>query len=139
MSHVEHASTSSGVRNRDAVELRSYAGETRAHAHDHHQVVIPIRGAMEIEVDGKGGRLERGSRVFVPAGARHAFRGLGENRFVVVDLIASAADGAPVFAALDVALARLVARVDPRDARFWLAAFRDLLLPPGGKRLRDGR
>lgn len=134
-----HADGSLRARGCDAVHIRSYATESAAHAHDHHQVVIPIRGAMEIEVDGKGGRLQRGARVFVPAGARHAFRGLGENRFVVVDLAAGAADGAPVFAALDGALARLVARVDQRDARFWLAAFRDLLLPPCGKRPRDSR
>lgn len=123
----------------DALHIRSYAEATAAHAHDHHQVVVPLVGAMEIEVDGQAARLAPGARVFVPAGARHTFCGVGENRFMVVDLAAHACDDARIFAPLDETLARLVARADPREACAWLPAFRDALLPPNAMRPRDAR
>ncbi|GAP66216.1 transcriptional regulator, AraC family [Mizugakiibacter sediminis] len=98
-----------------ALDFRSYAATAAAHSHGWHQLVLPWRGELELEIDGRGGRVARGCAAVVGAGARHAFEARGANRFLVVDL---AADD-------DARLARLGERrylpLTPA-ARRWLAA-----------------
>ncbi len=69
-----------------AVHVRSYSLEREAHAHPFHQLVLPLAGRLELEVQGRAGRVADLSCVLVPAGERHAFSGSGENRFVVLDV-----------------------------------------------------
>lgn len=38
--------------------IRSYSGEVELHQHDFHQIVLPRSGAMEIELDGRGGKVD---------------------------------------------------------------------------------
>lgn len=72
------------------VELRSYSHEAALHNHEHHhQVVLPCRGRLELEIDGRGGFVTGGAGAFIPAGTRHAFLardGGGGNAFVVADI-----------------------------------------------------
>lgn len=75
--------------------LRTYGGPQASHYHaDHHQIVLPQTGRMEIEVDGRGGRVDLTQGVFVCAGASHAFAAAGGHRFLVLDVPAAGAAGA---------------------------------------------
>lgn len=55
------------------------------HRHDHVQLVLPVIGQLEIEVGGRGGRLDAARAAFVAPGADHVQAGDGANRFLVVD------------------------------------------------------
>ncbi|WP_293760578.1 AraC family transcriptional regulator [uncultured Aquitalea sp.] len=68
------------------LSLRSYPGECHSHQHDHHQLVLPVRGCLELEVDGRGGRVDAGSLAVIEAGASHGFAASGDNRFLVADV-----------------------------------------------------
>ncbi|MCE4057938.1 helix-turn-helix domain-containing protein [Pseudomonas sp. Au-Pse12] len=66
--------------------LRTYSEQVERHDHDYHQIVLPQSGAMEIEVDGRGGRVDWSQGVIIPAGTAHAFCASAANRFLVLDL-----------------------------------------------------
>lgn len=55
------------------------------HRHDHVQVVLPVVGRLEIEIAGRGGRLDTGRAAFVAPGADHVQAGDGANRFLIID------------------------------------------------------
>ncbi len=71
---------------RPSVSTRSYDGFERRHAHDHHQIVLPIAGTLDMEVGGACGRVGDGRGVLVADGMPHSFRSAGTNRFVVLDV-----------------------------------------------------
>ena len=52
--------------------LRRYLGDHGAHAHAHAQVLFGVGGTLEIEVDGRPGRVDASAGLVVPPGARHA-------------------------------------------------------------------
>lgn len=68
------------------VELRSYADQVSLHRHDYHQIVLPCRGALDLEVEHRNGQVSQGVGVFIAAGETHAFSARGKNRFIVADL-----------------------------------------------------
>jgi len=67
------------------LSLRSYGHSGPAHHHDHVQVVLPLRGALHLEIDGRGGQVGPHCAAFVAPGATHAQSALGENRFLILD------------------------------------------------------
>jgi len=72
-----------------ALDLRSYAHEVRAHDHPHHQVILALEGALDIEIGRRIGRVDSAYGALVPAGTMHAFAGIGRNRFVTLDIAAT--------------------------------------------------
>lgn len=66
--------------------LRTYRADIASHRHAFHQLVLPRTGTMELEIEGRGGRVEHGCAAFVGASQRHAFEARGANRFIVIDL-----------------------------------------------------
>lgn len=70
------------------MELRSYNVETCSHTHDFAQLVLPIRGVMELEVGNQSSMVTADSGVYIPPNERHCFAGSQENLFLVVDLLA---------------------------------------------------
>ncbi|BAI76106.1 AraC-like transcription regulator (plasmid) [Azospirillum sp. B510] len=74
---------------RPTVSARSYDGHERRHAHDHHQIVLPVTGTLDMEVGGARGRVGDGQGVLVADGVPHSFRSGGTNRFVVLDVPAA--------------------------------------------------
>ncbi|MBK1838210.1 helix-turn-helix domain-containing protein [Azospirillum sp. YIM B02556] len=74
---------------RPSVSTRSYDGHERRHAHDHHQIVLPIAGTLDMEVGGACGRVGDGHGVLVADRVPHSFRSGGANRFVVLDVPAA--------------------------------------------------
>lgn len=89
-----------------ALAVRSFGPDARTHLHlDHHQLVLPREGAQEMEVQGRGGRVDAACAVFVQAGERHVFRATepGPNCFVVLDIDQTTLDalGDDALAAVD--------------------------------------
>lgn len=99
---------------RPTVSTRSYDGHERRHAHDHHQIVLPVAGTLDMEVGGACGRVGDGRGVLVADGVPHSFRSGGTNRFVVLDVPAAglvpeaAVRACDAFFAIDGALDGLV-------------------------------
>jgi AraC-like DNA-binding protein len=69
-----------------AVSLRHYGAVEASAIHDFHQIVLGLDGSMEVVVDSVEERLDSRSAWLVPAGARHDYAGIGENRQLVLDL-----------------------------------------------------
>ncbi|CAG4886195.1 helix-turn-helix domain-containing protein [Paraburkholderia saeva] len=74
---------------RPTVSLRRYGATEATDVHDFHQVVLGLDGAMVMAVDGVGREIDSRSAWLIPAGARHDYAGIGENRQLVLDLPAS--------------------------------------------------
>ena len=70
-------------------ERRRYGADEATDLHDFHQVVLGLDGAMQMAVDGVGACIDFRSAWLVPAGARHDYAGIGENRQLVLDLPAA--------------------------------------------------
>lgn len=67
------------------LSLRSYGRDGAAHQHGHVQLVLPLHGTLELEVDGRGGYLDRFRAAVVAPQTRHAQSALEANRFLIVD------------------------------------------------------
>ena len=78
---VEHASP--------LVEPRRYSPRPFGHAHDYHQLLFGVDGAIELEIDGHAYRVDGKHGLVVPAGAHHVCAGLTENLQLVADFPAS--------------------------------------------------
>ena len=76
------------------LSLRSYAGAGCSARHDFAQLVLPITGAMDVEIDGQQGLLDRGTAAFVDAETRHAECASVRNGFLVFDFDAASIDSA---------------------------------------------
>lgn len=74
------------------LDFRTYGLAAPPHAHDFMQVVMPARGVLEMDVDGRGGRVDTQHAALIPAGATHAFEAAGVNRFIVLDIPAGEVD-----------------------------------------------
>ena len=71
------------------VSLRRYGAVEASDVHDFHQVVLGLDGAMVMAVNGVARKIDAGSAWLIPAGARHDYAGIGENRQLVLDLPAA--------------------------------------------------
>ncbi|WP_345815505.1 AraC family transcriptional regulator [Paraburkholderia sp. PREW-6R] len=71
------------------VSLRRYGATEASDVHDFHQVVLGLDGTMVMAVDGVAQQIDAGSAWLIPAGARHDYAGIGENRQLVLDLPAA--------------------------------------------------
>ena len=69
-----------------AVSLRRYGAVSACDVHAFHQVVLGVDGAMEMVVDGVGHCIDARRAWLIPAGARHEYAGIGENRQLVLDV-----------------------------------------------------
>lgn len=67
-------------------ELRQYTNDFQLHHHDHHQIVLPKRGTLDLEISQRGGLVAQGVGAFIVAGETHAFSAKYDNSFVVADL-----------------------------------------------------
>lgn len=76
----------SRLREASVTDLRHYDAAARCHSHAHHQIILPLRGALELQIEGQSGRVAALQGAIVPGDSRHTFRGIGDNRLVVVDV-----------------------------------------------------
>jgi AraC-like DNA-binding protein len=95
------------------LSLRSYAPQTLRHSHAHHQIVLPLAGVLEMEVDGRGGRVAGCQAALIAAGRDHSCEAAGENRFVVLDWVADGSDDGEIARLSDFAERRPFLAYDP--------------------------
>ena len=69
-----------------ALSLRRYGAVSACDVHSFHQIVLGVAGEMEMAVDGIGHRIDAHRAWLIPAGARHEYAGIGENRQLVLDV-----------------------------------------------------
>ncbi|WP_017464089.1 helix-turn-helix transcriptional regulator [Dyella ginsengisoli] len=69
-----------------SLDIRSYGRDGAADAHAFAQLVLPLGGSMEVDVEGRGAWLDRTRAAFVAPTARHAQSSGIANRFLVVDV-----------------------------------------------------
>lgn len=67
------------------LSFRTYGADGPLHHHDHVQIVLPMQGEMDIEVDGRGNRLDVTRAAFVAPDINHAQSAQGPNRFLILD------------------------------------------------------
>lgn len=72
---------------KDILDFRSYRDETERHAHSFWQAVLPVRGRLEMEIGGRGGAVHPGQGALIPPHVDHAFQAVGDNRFLVADVV----------------------------------------------------
>jgi len=65
--------------------FRTYGGDGVLHRHEHVQIVLPMQGEMEIEVDGRAGKLDIARAAFVAPDTSHVQSASGKNRFLILD------------------------------------------------------
>ena len=91
---------------RMSLSIRSYDGLDRVHAHDFHQIVLPVIGAMRTRVGDAVGAIAESRGAMIVSGTPHEGYVLGENRFVVFEVpcsdfisqsIVACASAAPFF------------------------------------------
>jgi AraC-like DNA-binding protein len=68
------------------LHLRSYGELTDPDRHDYGQLVLPLKGALLLEVEGRQGVLDPLRAGFVAPGAWHAQHGDASNRSIIVDI-----------------------------------------------------
>jgi AraC-like DNA-binding protein len=67
--------------------IRKYASAQSSHTHDgFHQIIVPISGNLELELDGTQGIVGHRQIGIVSQGETHAFRAASDNRFLVLDI-----------------------------------------------------
>jgi AraC-like DNA-binding protein len=71
---------------RPSLSIRSYGDAWVSHAHPYHQISLALDGRLEVEGSAGGGVVDGGHGHFIKSGAMHAFRSLGPNRFMVLDV-----------------------------------------------------
>lgn len=87
-----------------SLHLRTYDDEVKQHTHSHHQIVLPLAGALALSVDAQEGEVAHRNAAIIPAGRGHGFLANTENRFLVADVpegLAPALERLPCFVELD--------------------------------------
>lgn len=67
------------------LDIRSYDRDGVSHSHAHHQAVLPLKGDMEMEIEGQGGIVSFGQVALVAEGWRHSSAADGDNAFLILD------------------------------------------------------
>lgn len=74
--------------------MRRYGAEAAHHAHAHHQIVLPLGGVMDMEVDGRHDVVRADRAAVLSAGQAHGFHATPDSAFLVLDVSAGADSGA---------------------------------------------
>lgn len=68
------------------IEVKNYTHDILSHTHDHHQLVLPIKGTLEMEVDGVERAVTEATIAVIPSGQFHSCASTGDNSFLIVDI-----------------------------------------------------
>lgn len=71
---------------KNQVSIRSYSTKPISHSHDYNQLVLPLRGVINIRVGRFNGKVAPGECVVVKTHEQHLFTADSDARFVVVDM-----------------------------------------------------
>lgn len=84
----DHTDRGVAMETYTTIAYRRYRPVTDTHRHDFAQAIIPLRGLMEIEVDGSLKRLTHETAGIVTAESQHDFATSRDSEFLVLDLSA---------------------------------------------------
>ncbi|WP_325893122.1 AraC family transcriptional regulator [Grimontia sp. NTOU-MAR1] len=70
----------------NSLSIRAYTRKRQGHAHNYHQLVLPIKGTVQIELDNYSGAVIVGECIVIQAGTFHHFRANEAARFIVADM-----------------------------------------------------
>jgi AraC-like DNA-binding protein len=70
----------------DSLSIRAYTPVVCSHEHDFHQIVLPLHGFIEVEINGIDGIVGVGQVVIIQRGVQHSFHAHEESRFLVADV-----------------------------------------------------
>jgi len=73
------------MRPNSQLSVRTYGQAPGGHMHDHFQVIWPLHGCLELEIEGKGVALQVGDGLLVRPGDRHDFESRDGSRCLVLD------------------------------------------------------
>lgn len=68
------------------LSIRSYTLAQKTHAHDYHQIVVPLSGAMDILFGAQPYRVSVGHCVIIPSATVHSYSAPEKSRFLVADI-----------------------------------------------------
>lgn len=70
----------------NSLSIRAYSRQHQSHAHPFYQLVLPVQGSIQIELEDYSGSVGVGDGIIIPAGMQHLFAADEHARFVVADL-----------------------------------------------------
>ncbi len=70
----------------DSLSIRAYHPVACSHEHEFNQIVLPLKGLIEIRVNDLDGIVGVGQCVIIRKGIEHSFRAKTQSRFLVADL-----------------------------------------------------
>ncbi|RED49115.1 helix-turn-helix transcriptional regulator [Aestuariispira insulae] len=68
------------------IGIREYHALEDSHAHDYHQILLPLRGTLGMETGGREGLAGGNAGVVIPRSATHRFWCEDKSQFLVIDL-----------------------------------------------------
>lgn len=68
------------------LSIRSYSANPVSHSHEFNQIVLPLRGVINIHVDDFSGKVAPRECVVIRANEKHSFAAEREARFIVADM-----------------------------------------------------
>ena len=71
---------------RESLSIRAYDPAVATHSHKFHQIVVPLRGAIEISLNEFNGPVAVGHCVIIQKDVIHSFKAKKGDRFLVADL-----------------------------------------------------
>lgn len=73
------------ARVHDTLSVRHYGASPGGHVHDHFQILIGLDGVLELQVEGRGRRLQPGDGLVIAPNDSHDFEAPGGARCLVLD------------------------------------------------------
>jgi len=71
---------------RESLSIRAYEPAVQTHSHHFHQIVVPLRGSIEISLNEFDGSIAVGHCVIIQKNVDHSFKANKQARFLVADL-----------------------------------------------------
>jgi transcriptional regulator GlxA family with amidase domain len=71
---------------RESLSIRAYKPAVKTHSHHFHQIVVPLRGSIEIALNEFDGLVAVGHCVVIRKNVDHSFKAREQARFLVADL-----------------------------------------------------
>lgn len=68
------------------ITIRTYSKYSKGHTHPYHQILIPIKGYIDLILDGEAFSIAYGDCIVIKSGCFHEFKAREDFRFLVIDI-----------------------------------------------------
>ncbi|WP_394180224.1 AraC family transcriptional regulator [Marinomonas posidonica] len=72
---------------RDAIEILSYQDTAKAHLHQHTQIVLPLSGQLNLEVEGQQANVQFGQACMISTEQAHTHLALQDNQCLILNAL----------------------------------------------------